>query len=53
MQRGDYILVAAPFEVGAPDAHAEQSVATEGNMFVSIVKDNAARGVARGVYKGK
>ena len=49
MQRGNDILVAAPFEVGAPDAHAKQSVATEGNMLGSIVKDNAARGVARGV----
>lgn len=49
VKRGHHVCIAAPFEVGTADAHTEKCVATEGDMFISIVKDDAAGRMARGV----
>ena len=49
VKRGHHVCIAAPFEIGTADAHTEKCVATEGDMFISIVKDDTAGRMARGV----
>lgn len=49
VERDDHVGIAATFEIGTADAHTEQGVAAESDMFGRIIKDNAARGMARGM----
>ena len=49
VERVEHLLVGAALKVGAADAHAEESVATEGGALFLAVEDDTAGGMARGV----
>ena len=49
LKRIDNLLIAATLEVGAPDTHAEEGVATESRVLFFAVVGDTTRGMAWGM----